>query len=179
MSRMQGIAVAALAVALLAPTPGSARLNADDCEATRQSIQADLDAACPCDGGTLHGEYVRCVTKKLRDLSACEPATDGKRSCGPVSKVCAGKIRRTASRSACGKPAEAVTCCIPKQRDCVGDDAPGDGTKDGTCTGSRRKCDRITDCLVPRCELSPTGDRCRLIGGTPGTGRDCSRACEE
>jgi hypothetical protein len=176
---MQGIAVAAFAVALLAPTPGSARINADDCEAARRSVQADLDAACPCDGGTMHGDYVRCVTKKLRELSACAPGTDGKRSCGPLSRLCERTIRRGASRSACGKSADTVTCCIPKQQDCVGDSAPGDGKKDGTCSGSKRTCDRITECMIPRCEVSPNAEVCRTIGGTPGNGRDCTRACAE
>jgi hypothetical protein len=68
---------------------------------------------------------------------------------------------------------------LPKQRDCVGDDAPGDGKKDGTCSGTKRACDRITECLVSKCELAATAERCALIGGTVGNGRDCARACGE
>lgn len=178
MSKTLGTITATLvALALLAPTTTNARPDRPDCEAARTAVQAEIDAACPCDSPDAHADYVRCVTKKLRDLSACTPAADGKRTCGPVPRLCAAKIRRTASRSACGKPAAMVTCCVPKQRDCAGDASPGDGTKDGTCTGTTRKCDRVTECMVSKCELAATAERCALIGGAVGTGRDCTTAC--
>jgi hypothetical protein len=171
------VALVAAALVLIGSGPVLARPADVDCEASRRTVQAEIDAACPCDGGSNHSAYVRCVTDKLRDLSACTQ-TDGKRSCGPVPRLCAAKIRRVASRSACGEPAETVTCCLPKQRDCVGDSKPGDDKKDGTCSGTQRRCDRITECLVSKCELAANADRCKLVGGTVGTGRDCASACE-
>lgn len=171
--------IAALAFALTALTTGtaSARPTEVDCSAAQAEAQAAIAAACPCDGAGNHGDHVRCVTKKLRELSACTSDPSGKRSCGSIPRACVPKLRRLASRSACGKPVESVTCCVAKQRDCEGDSNPGDGVKDGTCTGTKRKCDRVTECMVPRCEVSASAERCTAIGGTLGTGRDCATAC--
>ena len=116
---------ATLAALGVSASNAAARPNGPDCEAAQAAAQSEIAAACPCGGPGTHADYVRCVTKKLRELSACEAAGDGKRSCGPVPRQCAGKIRRVASRSACGKPAATVTCCVPKQRDCEGDATPG------------------------------------------------------
>ena len=171
------VATTVVALILMAAAAANARTNGPDCETARTVVQAEIDAACPCDGPGVHADHVRCVTKKLRDLSACAPVADGQRSCGPVPRLCAAKIRRTATRSACGKPAAMVTCCVPKQRDCAGDSSPGDGKKDGTCTGTTRKCDRVVECMVPKCELAATPERCTLVGGTLGNGRDCRTAC--
>lgn len=176
MTKTLGIVSAILALLTL-PNLADARRNGPDCEAAQAAARAAIEAACPCGGPGTHADYVRCVTKKLRELTACTPGEDGRRACGPVPRQCAGKIRRVASRSACGKPAAMVTCCVPKQRDCAGDSAPGDGRQDGTCTGTTRKCDRITDCMVPKCELAATAERCGLIGGVVGATRDCSTAC--
>jgi hypothetical protein len=172
------VTIAATLAALAFPvTDAAARPAAPDCDAAQAAVKADIDAACPCAGPGNHGEYVRCVTKKLRELSACSADDSGTRSCGPVPRQCAGKIRRLASRSACGKPESTVTCCVPKQRDCEGDGTPGDGQQDGTCTGTKRKCDRVTDCMVPKCELAASAERCGVVGGTVGNGRDCTSAC--
>lgn len=169
----------ALVLTLSTTGPAHARATATECDAAQQAAKAAIDAACPCDTAADHADHVRCVTKKLRELSACTPDASGKRSCGPIPRGCLGKIRRVASRSACGKAAETVTCCVGKQRDCVGDTNPGDGVKDGTCSGTKRKCDRVTDCVVPRCEVAASADRCKAVGGTVGTGRDCATACPE
>ena len=169
----------ALSLAFSAPPAAAARPGGPDCDAAQKAVQAEIDAACPCDGAGAHSDHVRCVTKKLHEMSACPPDASGKRSCGSIPRVCVAKIRRVASRSACGKSAETVTCCVAKQRDCAGDNNPGDGNKDGTCTGTKRKCDRVTECMVPRCELAATAERCTAIGGTVGSGRDCSTACAE
>jgi len=179
MSKLFAVAVAAaLALTLSMPRLALARVGGPDCAAAAQAVKAEVDAACPCDG-TTHPQHVRCVTKKLKELSACKPDASGKRVCGSVPHTCVAKIRRVASRSACGKAAETVTCCVARQRDCVGDTTPGDGKQDGTCSGTKRKCDRITDCMVPKCELAATADRCTAVGGTVGKGRDCATACGE
>ncbi len=173
--------LAVLAVSLIVPTtgPAHARATAAECDAAQKEAKAALDAACPCDGAGNHADHVRCVTRKLRELSACVPDASGKRSCGSIPRACVPKIRRLASRSACGKPADTVTCCVAKQRDCAGDQHPGDGVKDGICTGTKRKCDRVTDCMIPRCEVAASAERCTAVGGTVGTGRDCATACPE
>jgi hypothetical protein len=173
------IAALALSITALAAGPAWARARDVDCDTAQQAAKTALDAACPCDGAANHAEHVRCVTQKLRELSACTPDAGGKRTCGSVPRACVAKIRRLASRSACGRAAETVTCCIAKQRDCAGDEHPGDGVKDGTCTGTKRKCDRVTECMVPRCEIAASAARCTAVGGTVGTGRDCSSACGE
>lgn len=174
---LETLLATAVALTLLAPAAAHARASEAECDAALNAAQAELEAACPCDKADDHGSHVRCVNRKLRDLSTCAAGTDGKRSCGSIPRACVPKIRRLASRSACGKPADMVTCCVPKQRDCAGDSHPGDGKKDGTCTGSKRQCDSITECLVPKCELAASAERCTVIGGTVGTGRDCTTAC--
>lgn len=155
-------------------TAGTARSS--DCAQARSTIQGELAAACPCEGSTRHADYVRCVTKKLRELSECTLGKDGTRTCGPLPRACFGRIRKLASRSACGEPAN-VTCCLPKQHDCVGDTKPGDGKTDGVCSDSTRRCDRVTDCMLSKCQIAPSVERCRLAGGTLGDGKDCSTAC--
>ncbi len=179
MSKLLAVAAAAaLALTLSTPLPALAHAGRQDCAAAAEAAKAAIDAACPCDGAA-HPEHVRCVTKKLKELSACKPDANGQRTCGSVPRVCVGKIRKVASRSACGKAAETVTCCVARQRDCVGDANPGDGKQDGTCSGTKRKCDRVTDCMVPKCELAATAERCTAVGGTVGKSRDCATACAE
>jgi hypothetical protein len=181
MTKSFGFAAFAIALVLVAPSGSFARPAGQDCDAVQSAVQTQIEAACPCDAAAAHADHVRCVTKKLRELSSCAPDANGKRSCGSIPRACVPGIRRIASRSACGKPAENVTCCVPKQRDCAGDEHPGDGQQDGTCTGTRskKKCDRVTDCLVPKCEVAASAEVCDAIGGTVGTGRDCSTACPE
>jgi hypothetical protein len=171
------VAATLVSLCVMSVGPAFAR-EQPDCDAASQAARAELDAACPCDAAEGHAEHVRCVTKKLREMTECPGAAEGKKACGSVPRVCAAKIRRLAARSACGKPEGMVTCCVPKQRDCAGDPNPGDGTKAGTCTGTARTCDVVGDCTVPKCELAASAERCGLIGGTVGSGRDCARACE-
>jgi hypothetical protein len=180
MSKTLGlIATIALSLTVFVPTAALARVTAADCDTAEKAVKAEIDAACPCDGAPAHADHVRCVTKKLRELSSCAPGVDRKHSCGSIPRACVAKIRRVASRSACGQPEGTVTCCVGKQRDCTGDNNPGDGVKDGTCQGTKRKCDRVTECVVPKCEIAASAERCAVIGGTVGKGRDCSTACEE
>jgi hypothetical protein len=176
-SHLSIVVVAALAVLIATAAP--AKSTSPDCKSAAEALQSEIDAACPCDAAADHDQHVRCVTKKLRELSACVPGSDGQRSCGPLPRVCAARLRQTATRSACGKPASTVACCIPRQRDCVGDQSPGDGKQDGTCAGTKRQCDRVTECLVAKCQLAGSAERCTALGGTVGSGRDCATACEQ
>ena len=175
---MRRVVVAAMALVftLTGAVSGSAAPpGRPDCDQVRQNVKGQIDSACSCEGAATHGEYVRCVTKKLRELSDCRPAEDGKLSCGPVPRACVGRIRRAATRSTCGS--NEVTCCIAKQHDCVNDPAPGDGTAAGTCAGTPRPCDKITDCRLPKCSSASSAENCQRAGGTVGTSRDCTTAC--
>jgi hypothetical protein len=87
------LAVGAAAAMALLCWPGGATAQVD-CEAERCAVQAEIDAQCPCDDATNHGEYVRCVRAQAKAL---------------VSKQCRGKVVRCAAKSTCGKEG-AVTC---------------------------------------------------------------------
>jgi hypothetical protein len=146
-----------------------------DCDQVRRTVQSQIDATCSCESAATHAEYVRCVANKLRQLSECHKGDDGKLACGPVPRACVGRVRRVASRSACGS--NEVTCCIPKQLDCMNDPSPGDGTAKGTCAGTNRSCDKASDCRISRCVSAINAERCQLAGGTVGNGKDCTTAC--
>jgi hypothetical protein len=179
MTRSEALIGALAALALLSSGAGTAGAGAGgraDCSKARSAVRSQIDAACPCDNDAPHADFVRCVTTKLHELSACPRGADGKPICGPVPRTCVGQIRRIASQSACGK-SDAVTCCIPKQHDCADDPAPGDGNPQGKCSGTDRPCDKVGDCLIAKCELAPNAERCQLAGGTLGKGKDCSTAC--
>ena len=160
----------AIALALLAAPTAPAQAARIDCEAVHDRIDAELTAACPCNDFPSHGKYVRCIARTLRAMANCD-----KDECS-VPRKCVGKIRRVASRSACGR-ADAVTCCLPRQHDCRGDAAPGDGNKEGVCSGGKKRCDVLADCLMRRCQLSTSADHCQLAGGTLGNGKNCRTAC--
>ena len=86
------LAMAAVMAAVLC-WPGGANAQ-PDCDAERCSIQTAIDAQCPCDEATNHGDYVRCVRAQVKALA---------------SPQCRGKIVRCAAKSTCGKPGF-VTC---------------------------------------------------------------------
>ena len=106
----------AIAVALLLAAPAApARAERVDCEPVHSTIDAELTAACPCDGFESHGRYVRCITRKLRAMAACETGADSTRTCGPVPRSCVGKIRRIAELTGVGEArvASALTSVRP------------------------------------------------------------------
>src|SRR5262249_37443684 len=84
----------AIAVAAALSWPGGAKAQVD-CDAERCAAQAQIDAACPCDQATNHGEHVRCVAAQVKSL---------------VSKECRGKVVRCAAKSTCGKKDGFVAC---------------------------------------------------------------------
>ena len=135
-----------IALTLLLAAPTTARAERVDCEAVHSQVDAEITAACPCDGFPSHGKYVRCIARTLRTMAKCQTGNDGDRECGPVPQKCVGKIRRVASRSTCGR-GDAVTCCLSRQHDCRGDATPGDGNKQGLCSGTSKPCDTLSDCL--------------------------------
>ncbi|MBI3767069.1 MAG: hypothetical protein HY271_01085 [Deltaproteobacteria bacterium] len=146
------------------------------CEEVQRTLQAQIDAACPCATAQTRAAHVHCVADKLRALSGCHKGADGAQVCGSVPRACAANLRREAARSTCGEP-NAVACCLPRQHDCLNDPAPGDGKKEGTCSRSQKPCDTLTDCRIPACRKAATADHCTRVGGTVGSGTDCNTAC--
>ena len=57
MIKTLGILVAVV-FAIVTPTAGEARPGGTDCEAARKAVQAEITAACPCDGPSAHTDYV-------------------------------------------------------------------------------------------------------------------------
>jgi hypothetical protein len=177
-SSMRHVAVGAMALVFTLAGAASgiaASPRRAECERVRQTVKAQIDGACSCEGAATHSEYVQCVTRKLREMSACQTGEDGKLLCGPVPRACVGNIRRVATRSTCGS--NEVTCCIAKQHACVNDPSPGDGNAQGFCAGTPHPCDKVTDCQIPKCVSATSAENCQHAGGTLGTSKDCTTAC--
>lgn len=173
MMRHLAVLAALLISAQALPAQAGPRPN---CDEARSAVQAQIDAACPCASASDRASYMRCVSAKIRELSACHKGANGEQVCGPLPKLCMGAARRVVARSTCGQP-DAVTCCVPRQHDCVGDSKPGDGVKEGTCSRSKQPCDTLADCKIPACRQTSTTERCTAAGGTVGKSKDCSTAC--
>jgi hypothetical protein len=176
MNTAKFFAGAVASILLLAGAFGVADAKRDDCDAVAASVRAEIASACPCDAASGRTGHVRCVTKKLRDLSNCKKDAGGSKACGPVPKPCLGAIRRVASHSTCGVP-DLVTCCMPHQQDCRNDPNPGDGKAEGTCGRSKKACDVLSDCVVAKCQPATSAGRCVAVGGTVGKSNDCNTAC--
>ncbi|HEY2388699.1 MAG TPA: hypothetical protein VGK30_17220 [Candidatus Binatia bacterium] len=172
---LERMALAATLITLLAP-PTALAAAKRGCGEDRAALQAQVDAACPCESAASRSAYLRCVSDKLRDLSGCHKGPDGSPICRPVSRSCASAIRRASSQSACGD-AGTVACCIPRQHDCTNDPKSADGKKEGTCSGTKIPCDGMADCVLPRCRQASSAARCQQIGGRVGNGKDCNTAC--
>ena len=172
---LERMALAAILAMLVVPAAAAAAPKRG-CGDDRAALQAQVDAACPCESAASRTAYVRCVNDTLRDLSGCHKGADGSPICRPVSRSCASAIRRASSQSACGD-AGTVACCIPHQYDCTNDPKLADGKKEGTCSGTKVPCDGMADCVFPRCRQASSAERCRQIGGRVGTGKDCNTAC--
>jgi hypothetical protein len=65
------------------------------------SVRAATAAQCPCGGFAKHTDYVRCVRSVAK----------GAVKSGALRKACYLAAMRDASRSTCGRPTGAVTCC--------------------------------------------------------------------
>ena len=168
-----GIVALLITMAIPGVSSAAARRGCGDAQAT---VQAQIDAACPCTAAASRTAYLRCVNNTLRELSGCHKAADGAPLCRPVSRPCASAVRRAASGSTCGEAAT-VTCCIPRQHDCVNDRKLADGKKEGVCSGTNKPCDGMADCKIPRCRAASSAERCTQIGGTVGSGQNCNTAC--
>jgi len=169
--------LAALLITAVGSTAGAGQLaDRQHCDEVQKTVRPQLETACPCATAETRAAHAHCIGDKLRELSACHRGSDGREQCGPVPRTCVLSLHRAMSRSSCGEP-DAVTCCLPRQRDCLNDPHPGDGKQEGTCARSQKPCDTLRDCRIPVCRLATNAERCTQGGGTVGSGKDCSTAC--
>ena len=103
--------VSSIALLWLAIPAGHVSAQPVDCEAARCSVQAEIDAECPCDEAKNHGRYTSCVSRVVNRLARA----------GTLPKKCRNQIRGCYIRSTCGKRDGTVSC-----------DFPGDGVS-GRC----------------------------------------------
>src|SRR2546426_11075622 len=66
------------------------------------NARAAVAANCDCAGALTHGAYVSCAAQQANTVL--------------VNQSCARFVKKCASRSICGKPGGAVTCCITTTR---------------------------------------------------------------
>ncbi len=64
-------------------------------------VRAAVSAACPCDAKN-HGQYMKCVRKKVNELR--------KNGCNVA------KVIRCAAMSICGRPHSPIVCCKHNKR---------------------------------------------------------------
>jgi hypothetical protein len=154
--------IAVLSGGILLLAAGVATAQKVDCEPARCAVQQAITDNCSCDMVRNHGQYVKCVTHLVRQLSRD----------GTVPINCRGKIVRCAARSVCGKPGF-VTCQIPVFGSCdAGACSKGESQlPDGSCTDK-------TDCLVgTKCKIARSVERCEARGGTVGSSPTCCSDC--
>jgi hypothetical protein len=105
------LVISTIALMWLAMPAGRVSAAPVDCEAARCTVQAEIDAECPCGDAKNHGRYTSCVARIVNRLSRE----------GSIPRKCRNEINGCAIRSTCGKRDSAVTC-----------DFPGDGVS-GRC----------------------------------------------
>lgn len=125
------LVVSLIAGVLLTMTVGHANAQPVDCEAARCTVQATIDAECPCALAKNHGRHTSCVARVVNRLARE----------GTLPKKCRNKVNACAIRSTCGKKAGSVAC-----------DFPGDGVS-GRCRplSSEAKCTARGGTVVASC----------------------------
>ncbi len=137
-------------------------------------VEVAVTDACPCagkmdgNGVTMpwknHGQFVSCVVHVRNML----------RKNGCLTSDLKRTMARCAARSTCGKT-DTVLCCVTHTDTCVGDPAPGDMTKAGTCSNDATvACDVDADCTTVTASLDPDAATCTAAGGTATQGSVCS-----
>jgi len=148
----------ALALALtagigLSGSTATAGCNDPDFKTVRDRVLSE----CTCDKN--HGQYVSCVTGKVRDAIHS----------GELDENCFGKVMRCAARSTCGKRSTFVTCLT-----CV----PGTCGTDGKCDDGATSCGTgLPPCPQVLTHCSTKSDASHCASGITGTGSCCSAAC--
>lgn len=143
--------------------PGYARAQGD-CEAARCAVQDAINQQCPCTEATNHGRYVSCVAHVVKTLSRD----------GTIPTNCKGKVKRCAAKSTCGKP-EFVTCDIPRAGAC-GTPCTADASAI-CCADATTVCAVDADCVVSKCKIKSSAERCTAAGGTIGASSTCCADC--
>jgi len=160
-SKLSMIVTATLLALLVGPGPVRAQDEAQTCEDARCLFQQEITDRCSCDDVRNHGQYVKCVGKVIRELTAANPQF----------KNCRGKLVRCAARSTCGKEGF-VTCnrvelgvCEPVLLVCsepVG-----------------QVCATNGDCVISsRCSTKRSAESCTDRGGIVGDTPTCCSKCE-
>jgi len=160
MFRIFSTIVAAAALTLIA-TGARAQDTELTCEDARCMFQQQVTEACPCGDFTNHGQYVKCVGKIIRELTANTEFGN-----------CRGKLVRCAARSTCGKQGF-VTCTRVELGTC--DTSTGfcldEGITDVACT-TNDQC-----VLGSRCSTKRSAEQCTERGGVVGTSPTCCSDC--
>jgi len=154
--------VAAMALALVA-TGARAQDTELTCEDARCMFQQEVDTRCPCSGARNHGQYVKCVGKVIRELTAAHPEF----------KSCRGKLVRCAARSTCGK--EGFVTCTRVVATGTCDTATGFCLDADIATTA---CTTNDDCvLATRCSTKRSAEQCIERGGFVGDSPTCCSNC--
>ena len=160
MMRIFSTLAMAAAIALMAT--GARAQDTLTCEDARCIFQQEVTANCSCEEARNHGQYVKCVGRVVRALTAANPEF----------KNCRGKIIRCAARSTCGKEGF-VTCNRNVTGTC--DTTAGlcldEGITDVPCLSD-------ADCVVgTRCSTKRSAEKCEARGGIVGTSPTCCSDC--
>lgn len=145
----------AVAPATAAPTP--AVRGSKICEtALVQSLIAEMEVACPCEGDWgVKRKYKACLRKAQRTIM--------KASGNTLRRSCIKSAFRCGSLSTCAEPDAVVTCSVPSGGKCLY----------GLCSDDiGRACTTNADC-VGSCNLSKDASECAKAGGTSAGGSCC------
>ena len=128
------------------------------CSADATCVAAALDAACPCDTASNHGQHQSCVVHLRNTLRKDGCPTDGVAPCS--------------ARSTCGKPNAVLCCQVISTGTCT---IPA-GSTSGTCSNNAAAtCSTDADCAVlsgPK--VAHDAATCTMRGGySSGTGSVC------
>jgi hypothetical protein len=129
------------------------------CSADATCVAADIDAACPCDGASNHGQHQSCVVHLRNTLRKDGCPTDGIAPC--------------AARSTCGKPSAVLCCQVTGTGTCT---IPV-GSTSGTCSDNAAiTCSTDADCTVLKGpKVAHDAAACTARGGySSGTGSVCA-----
>jgi len=155
--------LAVAAAFTLMATAVRAQDTALTCEDARCIFQQEVTANCSCEEAGNHGQYVKCVGRIVRALTADNSEF----------KSCRGKIIRCAARSTCGKKEGFVTCNRNKTGIC--------DTSSGFCADegfTDVACLSDADCVVgTRCSIKRDAEKCEARGGVVGTSPTCCSDC--
>lgn len=99
---MRSLFVGCVAIALGIGVAGEARADKCTDPTAVAAARAAVDAECPCDSFTNHGQYQRCARQVVNALAKA----------GELPNNCRSEVTRCASRSTCGRPEGFVTCCV-------------------------------------------------------------------